>query len=86
MLPKACAYGHSRRKDAPLPSRPRGSVEWQTGCLGALVGLPNVSDGRVMMQKESRVALVRHHPEAALSATRRQSAHAVVILTVAKRA
>jgi hypothetical protein len=56
------------------------------GCLGALVGLPNVLDGRAMMQKESPVAVVRHNPEVALSATRGRSAHAVVILTVAKRA
>jgi hypothetical protein len=39
------------------------------------------------MQKESPVALVRHHhPEMALSATRGRSAHTVVLLTVAKRA
>jgi hypothetical protein len=55
-------------------------------CLGALVGLPDVPDGRVMMQTESPVALVRHHPEVAMSAARGRSTHAVVILTVAKRA
>jgi len=71
---------------APVPSQPRGSVSWETGCLGALVGLFNVPDGRGTMQKESPVALVRHHPETALSAARGRSAHAVVLLTVAKRA
>jgi hypothetical protein len=42
-------------------------------------------DGRIAMQKESSVALVRH-PEVAWSAIRRRSAHAVAPLTVAKRA
>jgi hypothetical protein len=69
-----------------VASQPRGSVWWQTGCLGALVGLLNVPDGRVTMQKESPVALVRHHPEMALSATRGRSAHTVVLQMVAKRA
>lgn len=41
---------------------------------------------RRTMQKESRVALVRHHPETALSATCGRSIHAVVLHTVAKRA
>jgi hypothetical protein len=37
------------------------------------------------MQKESTLALVCHHPEMALSATRGRSAHTVAFLTVAKR-
>jgi hypothetical protein len=69
-----------------VPSQPRGSVWWETGCLGAVVGLFNVptTEGGTM-QKESPVALVRHHPEMALSATRGRSAHTAVLLTVAKR-
>ena len=69
-----------------VPSQPSGSVWWETGCLGARVGLLNVPDGRGTMQKESSVAHVRHHPEMGLSATRGRSAHTVVLLTVAKRA
>ena len=70
-----------------VPSQPRGSVWWETGCLGALIGLLNVPDGRGTMQKESPVALARHHhPEMALSATRGRSAHPVVLLMLAKLA
>lgn len=70
-----------------VPSRPRGSVWWDTGCLGALAGLLNVPDGRGTMHKESLVALARHrHAEMALSAKRGRSAHTLALLTVAKRA
>jgi hypothetical protein len=37
------------------------------------------------MQKESPLALVSHHPEMALSATRGRGAHTVALLTVTKR-
>lgn len=36
------------------------------------------------MQKELPVALVRHHPEMAVSATRGWSAHTIVLLAIPK--
>lgn len=71
---------------AAEPSKTRGSVWWETGCSGALVGPLKVPDGGGTMQKESPTALVPHYPEMALSATGGRSVLTIVLLTVAKRA
>lgn len=73
-------------RKAPCLGSPGGVRMVKTGPLGALVGPLDVPSRRRTMQKESRVALVRHHPETALSATCGWSIRAVVLHTVAKRA